>query len=71
MRRLDQMPLSRFPKITPQACDARRSPQQSAASPKSAAVAGPTDLVARALAILAEEKKAWQERRSPDRLSER
>ena len=53
------MPLSRLPSIVDaavvQASNARRSPPQAAPSASSAPVADPGDLVARALAILAED----------------
>ena len=59
------MPLSHLPSIVDaaaaQACDARRPAQQAAPSEL---VADPGDLVARALAILAEEAEAWQARRA-------
>jgi hypothetical protein len=63
------MPLSHLPSIVgadaAQTYDARRPVQQAAPSaPPSALVADPGDLVARALAILAEEAEAWQARRA-------
>lgn len=63
-------PLSKVPNVYNPAAAQAGSPcpleRQAAPFTSNAAVAGPGDLVARALMILAEETEAWQARRAPD-----
>ena len=74
-------PLSHLPSIVDPAppcgvdpapsSDARRPVQQAAPSAQSALLGDPGDLVARALAVLAEETGAWHARRAANLLRER
>jgi hypothetical protein len=71
MRQFNQMPILRLPKVAGQAHGKPASLPQIPSFASKAPVADPAGLVARALAILAEEDEAWHARRSVDRQLER